>query len=58
MLVDEDGRCGCCNRTGEHRCGHECSSCDGSGQKPDAPICWPRHGASCTCTDIPAKPTA
>ena len=56
VLVGEDGRCGCCLGTGEHRCGHECGSCDGSGRNPDSPVCRPPHGADCTCTadrDVP-----
>lgn len=49
MLVAEDGTCGCCRGQGDHRCGGECSSCDGSGRDPEDPICWPKHGNDCTC---------
>lgn len=49
VLVDQDGRCGCCRGTGEHPCGHECDSCDGSGKPPDSPVCVVPHGGDCTC---------
>jgi hypothetical protein len=55
ILVDVDGRCGCCSGLGEHPCGHECSSCDGAGRDPDKPVCAARHGADCTCAE-PAPP--
>lgn len=48
-LVYPDGTCGCCAGTGDHPCGHECTSCDGSGKQPDSPPCGARHGADCTC---------
>lgn len=48
-LVDEQGRCGCCYATGEHRCGHECYSCDSSGKDPDSPVCPVPHGPICQC---------
>lgn len=50
-LVDSEGRCGCCNGVGDHRCGHECDSCDGSGRNPDSPVCRLPHGADCTCAE-------
>lgn len=49
VLVDQDGRCGCCPGTGEHPCGHECDSCDGSGRDPDSPPCRVPHGGDCKC---------
>jgi hypothetical protein len=55
VLVDAEGRCGCCRGAGEHRCGSECDSCDGSGRNPDSPVCTLPHGADCRCTE-PARP--
>ncbi len=51
VLVDKQGRCGCCRAVGDHPCGHECDSCDGSGRNPDSPICTLPHGGDCTCTE-------
>lgn len=52
VLVTEEGKCGCCLGIGDHHCGHECDSCDGSGRDPDAPVCEPPHGADCDCPRI------
>ncbi len=52
VLTLADGRCGCCDGRGEHRCGSECTSCDGGGTKPDMPICNAKHGPDCDCVDI------
>jgi hypothetical protein len=49
-LVDGQGGCGCCRGSGDHPCGHECDSCDGSGRNPDSPVCTLPHGGDCTCT--------
>lgn len=49
VLVSEDGRCGCCRGVGDHLCGHECDSCDGSGRNPDSSVCTLPHGGDCTC---------
>jgi hypothetical protein len=50
-LVLDDGRCGCCKAVGDHPCGHECDSCDGSGDEPELPACTLPHGDDCTCTE-------
>lgn len=36
--------CPCCNGTGEHDCGHECYSCDASGQNEGSGFCEGHHG--------------
>ncbi len=57
VLRHADGRCGCCDGKGEHRCGSECTSCDGGGTNPDSPVCNAKHGPDCNCVEIrPIKP--